>query len=122
VAKTSSLERISIPQTISWADKEKDLSAWRGNSMQFEALIKIYELEEKVKSANNPGLTSIWRNLQTSDHFYYMSTKGLTDGEVHNYFSHFSNPHDAYRYYMNVLSDFEIVLDKKINQRSLQKS
>ncbi len=114
VAKSSVLERINIPQTISWADHEKDLSAWRGNSMQFESLIKVYELEEKVKMLDQPRLTSIWRNLQVSDHFYYMSTKGLTDGEVHNYFSPFHSPHDAYRHYMNVLSDFEIMVDRSI--------
>ena len=116
VAKTSSLDRISIPRTISWADHEKDLSAWRGNSMQFESLFKVYELEEKIKKLNQPHLTEIWRNLQISDHFYYMSTKGMTDGEVHNYFSPFFSPHDAYRYYMNVLSDFEIVLNRAIQK------
>ncbi len=116
VAKSSELDRISISQTISWADQEKDLSAWRGNAMQFEALMKLYELEEKVKNAEDPQLLNIWRNLQVSDHFYYMSTKGMTDGQVHSYFSPYNSPHDAYRYYMNVLSDFEILLDRS-NQK-----
>ena len=112
VAKSSALERVNIPQTISWADHEKDLSAWRGNAMQFESLMKVYELEEKVKNIERPELAELWRNLQISDHFYYMSTKGLTDGEVHSYFSPFKSPHDAYRFYMNVLSDFEILIDR----------
>lgn len=111
IAKTSELDEIQVPQTISWADQEKDLTAWRGNAMQYEALLRLYEMEAAVKNAKDHEILSTWRNLQTSDHFYYMSTKGLTDGDVHNYFSPFFSPHDAYRYYMNILSDFEILLN-----------
>ena len=121
IAKTSELIELQIPQTISWADYEKDLSAWRGNAMQYEALLRLYELEEQVKATHNYDIITTWRNLQTSDHFYYMSTKGLTDGEVHSYFSPFYSPHDAYRYYMNVLSDFEILLNHSYKKIPVKK-
>ncbi|MCE9599356.1 MAG: glycoside hydrolase family 57 protein [Spirochaetia bacterium] len=97
---------IDTNEPISWADLERDLSAWRGNSMQNEALNGIYELEEPVYASQNPDFLEIFRKLQTSDHFYYMSTKYWSDGDVHKYFSPYSTPHDAYIYYMNVLHDF----------------
>lgn len=97
---------IDTHEPISWADLERDLSAWLGNSMQKEALNGIYELEEAVYASQNPDFLEIFRKLQTSDHFYYMSTKYWSDGDVHKYFSPYSTPHDAYIYYMNVLHDF----------------
>lgn len=103
-------ELLTIPNTISWADTEKDASAWSGNSMQYEALLRIYDLEQAVLKKDQATLTDIWRKLQISDHFYYMSTKGLADGMVHNYFSPYRTPHDAYRYYMNIVSDFELLI------------
>ncbi len=120
--KSTEINRINIPQTVSWADQEKDLSAWRSNAMQYEALVRIYELEKQVKELHDPEILKTWRNLQTSDHFYYMSTKGFTDGAILNYFSPFLTPHDAYRYYMNVLSDFEIMINKTIYSNSLHKN
>jgi alpha-amylase len=99
-------------ETISWADTERDLSAWFSNSMQYESLKKIFELKPKVLSTNNQKLIEQWRRLQTSDHFYYMCTKYWADGDVHKYFSPFKSPYDAYIYYMNVISDLEIVLKK----------
>lgn len=92
---------------ISWADMERDLSAWLSNPMQQEAMKRIYSLEEKVKAIGAAGLTSIWEKLQTSDHFYYMCTKFWSDGDVHKYFSPYDSPYDAYVYYMNVFSDLE---------------
>lgn len=91
----------------SWADMERDLSAWLGNPMQDEAASKIYELEQAVMQSNNQKLISDWRKLQTSDHFYYMCTKYWSDGDVHKYFSPFDSPYDAYIYYMNALSDLK---------------
>jgi alpha-amylase len=105
---------VSAPEPISWADAERDLSAWQGNPMQHECLEKIYELEDKVMSTANIDLIDTWAKLQTSDHFYYMSTKHSSDGAVHSYFSPYNTPHDAYLYYMNVLSDFELRLDQYI--------
>ncbi|HNE24336.1 MAG TPA: alpha-amylase, partial [Leptospiraceae bacterium] len=79
---------------------------WMGNSMQKEAIRGIYELEEAVHATGDPALLDIFRKLQTSDHFYYMSTKYWSDGDVHKYFSPYGTPHDAYIYYMNALHDF----------------
>lgn len=97
----------------SWADSEKDLTAWVSNSMEFEAINKIYRIRDAVRQSENKGLVHVWRKLQTSDHFYYMSTKDASDGEVHNYFSPFDTPFDAYIYFMNILSDIEIRLEKE---------
>ncbi len=98
---------------ISWADIERDLSAWKSNSMQEEALNKIFSLEKRVMAIGNQDLTDTWSKLQTSDHFYYMCTKFWSDGDVHKYFSPYDSPYDAYIYYMNVLSDFEISLKEE---------
>lgn len=96
-----------VPEYTSWADEERDLSAWRENDMQKEALEKIYSLENAVKSADNEDLLNVWGKLQTSDHFYYMSTKFWADGDVHKYFSPFPSPYEAAIYYMNVVNDLE---------------
>lgn len=101
-----------VEDYISWADSERDLSAWLSNSMQYEALHKIYSLRNDVLKTGNEDLIQIWSRLQTSDHFYYMCTKYWADGDVHQYFSPFGSPYDAYIYYMNVISDFELVLKK----------
>lgn len=98
---------IDTDSAISWADIERDLSAWMGNSMQKEALHSIYEIEEQVKSKGNPWLLQNWRKLLTSDHFYYMSTKFWHDGDVHKYFSPYDTPHEAYVYFMNSLEDLK---------------
>jgi alpha-amylase len=92
---------------ISWADQERDLSAWLSNPLQHEAINRIFSLEEKVKEKNDEDLLNVWEKLQTSDHFYYMCTKFWSDGDVHKYFSPYDSPYDAYIYYMNVFSDFE---------------
>lgn len=97
----------------SWADSEKDISAWKGNNMQTEALDKVYQLEEYVKKSKNKDLIHVWAKLQTSDHFYYMSTKHLNDGVVHSYFSPYDSPYDSYIYYVNCLSDLEISLEEE---------
>jgi alpha-amylase len=91
----------------SWADTERDLSAWLSNPMQHEAARRIYSLERDVKSLNNPDLLRVWERLQTSDHFYYMCTKFWNDGDVHKYFSPFDSPYEAYMYFMNIFSDLE---------------
>jgi alpha-amylase len=103
-----------IPISISWADREKDLSAWIGNAMQKEAIQRLYALKEDVLRTNDEGLIHVWSLLQTSDHFYYMSTKGGNDGDVHQYFSPYASAYDAYVYYMNVLSDVELRVEEKL--------
>ena len=94
----------------SWADAERDLSAWMGNVMQQEAIAKVHRLEQEILAVNDPDLTATWAKMQTSDHFYWMSTKGGTDGSVHTYFTPYPSPYDAYIYFMNVLADLQIRL------------
>jgi alpha-amylase len=98
--------KIYVPTPISWADEERDLTAWLGNDMQDEAFEKLYELEDMVKTTDDPAILRDWQYLQTSDHFYYMCTKFFADGDIHKYFSPYENPYDAFINYMNVLSDF----------------
>jgi len=95
----------------SWADIERDLSAWLGNSLQHDAMERIYSLEKKIKETNDAGMLDNWAKLLTSDHFYYMSTKYWNDGDVHKYFSHYNTPYDAYINFMNVVTDLEHVLE-----------
>ena len=108
VATYPAKDVFDCPIYSSWADTERDISAWLGNSMQMDAAKKLYDWEGQVKELKNPKLTEIWGKLQCSDHFYYMSTKGYNDGAVHGYFSPFKSPYDAYLHYMNILSDLEI--------------
>lgn len=96
---------LSMPHTVTWADSERDLSAWAGNSLQQEALRHLYALEEDILRVNDQNLLEDWRYLQTSDLFYYMSTKWLQDGDVHTYFSPYDSPYDAFLYYINVIRD-----------------
>jgi alpha-amylase len=98
--------------TISWADSERDLSAWLSNSMQSESLSKLYALEEDVKSSGNKELMERWAKLQTSDIFYYMCTKYWSDGVVHKYFSPYNSPYDSYIYFINALADLEVEVNK----------
>jgi len=106
-------EELDVHHYLSWADMERDLSAWLDNPMQKAAMDRIFELEEKVNSLGDDKLTHEWRKLQTSDHFYYMCTKYWSDGDVHAYFSPFESPYEAYMNYSNVLSDFENKLNNK---------
>ncbi|MEX0986801.1 MAG: glycoside hydrolase family 57 protein [Bacteroidales bacterium] len=105
------ISAIQVPHPISWADEERDLSAWLGNEMQKEAFNKLYDLRDKVVQSNNKELEVDFRYLQVSDHFYYMSTKFFSDGEVHSYFNPYKTPYEAFINYMNVLSDFKIRVD-----------
>jgi len=93
------------PHLVSWADTERDLSAWLGNAMQSNALKELYALESAVKSRGDDQLLSDWRRLQTSDHFYYMCTKYFADGDVHKYFNPYESPYDSYINFMNVLDN-----------------
>ena len=98
---------IDVPHIISWADTERDLSAWLGNAMQSNALHEVYRIEKMIKQAQNENLMADWRRLQTSDHFYYMCTKYFADGDVHKYFNPYDSPYDSYINYMNVLSNLK---------------
>jgi alpha-amylase len=103
---------ISVPSPISWADEERDLTAWLGNELQDAALDKLYSLTGKVNKCEDEQIKKDWEYLQSSDHFYYMATKFFSDGAVHAYFNPYETPYDAFMNYMNVLSDFEIRLRK----------
>jgi alpha-amylase len=101
-------DEIDMPQTVTWADTERDLTAWLGNSMQQQAINSIYGLADRVMASNDIGLINDWRNLQTSDHFYYMCTKWFSDGDVHAYFSPYGSPYDAFINYMNAYHDLKL--------------
>jgi len=94
---------IDVPHLVSWADTERDLSAWLGNPMQSNAIHELYRLEGHIKAAGDEKLLTDWRKLQTSDHFYYMCTKYFADGDVHKYFNPFDSPYDSYINFMNAL-------------------
>jgi len=99
---------LHIPYSISWADEERDMTAWLGNEMQNEAVNKLYSLEPWINKCNDPDLISNWEKLQISDHFYYMSTKWFSEGVVKTRVNPYNSPYDAFINYMNVLVDFEI--------------
>ena len=106
----SAQEELNIQEPLTWADTERDLSAWLGNELQKEAAHTLYGLEGKIRKAKDKNLLAQWRHLQTSDHFYYMCTKWFNDGDVHKYFNSYDSPYDAYINYMNVLRDLEAKL------------
>jgi len=99
------VDTVDVPQLISWADTERDLSAWLGNAMQSNAAYELYRLENKVKKVGDEKIIADWRKLQTSDHFYYMCTKYFSDGDVHKYFNPYDSPYDSYINFMNVLGN-----------------
>ena len=101
------VDEISMPTTVTWADTERDLSAWMSNAMQDEAMRGLYDLREEVLATKDAALIEDFRRLTTSDHAYYMCTKYWNDGDVHAYFSQFDSPYDAFMYFMNVKRDIE---------------
>lgn len=96
---------LSMPRTVTWADSERDLSAWLGNKMQQEAARLLYDLENSILATHDKTIIDDWRRLQTSDHVYYMCTKWFNDGDVHAYFSPYESPYEAFVFFMNVLRD-----------------
>ncbi|MBR1510295.1 MAG: glycoside hydrolase family 57 protein [Bacteroidales bacterium] len=113
VKKYKPVADIAVDDPISWADEERDLTAWLGNELQSEAFKKVYAMTEKLSIVNDPELWEDFGHLQESDHFYYMCTKFFSDGEVHKYFNPYDTPYEAFINYMNVISDFQIRLDEK---------
>lgn len=104
---------LSSPHPMSWADEERDVTAWLGNELQNEAFNKLYSLRPSVKAIGSKDFDYVWNFMQSSDHFYYMATKWLSDGDVHKYFNPYESSYESFINYMNVLSDFAIELDKK---------
>lgn len=103
---------VSVPNVLSWSDEERDLTAWLGNPLQDDAYKSLYKLANKVHRIKDEELQQDWNLLQTSDHFYYMCTKWLSDGVVHKYFNHYASPYDAYINFMNVVTDFADRVEK----------
>lgn len=110
---------IHVLSPISWADEERDTTAWLGNELQDDAFKRLYSLKDKVEQSKDPEIHRVWEMLQTSDHFYYMCTKWFSDGDVHKYFNAYSSPYEAYINYMNVLSDFILRLEADKTDSSL---
>ena len=106
-------DEVDVPQTITWADTERDLTAWLGNTMQQQAISALYGLQDQVIQSNDLQLIEDWRKLQTSDHFYYMCTKWFSDGDVHAYFSPYNTPYEAFIAFMNVYHDMKDRLMQK---------
>ena len=107
------------PYTMSWTDEERDVTAWLGNELQNEAFSKLYKLNKSVKLLNNEEFNRKWQFMQSSDHFFYMATKWLADGNVHSYFNPYDSAYEAFIIYMNVLSDFELELNKAIEKLNI---
>ncbi len=105
VDTTEPSDEYDDPHATSWADTDRDLSPWLGNAMQSSAMLELYKLEADVKAAGNPALLDDWRNLTSSDHFYYMSTKYFANGHAHTFFNPYESPYDAYINFMNVLDN-----------------
>jgi len=122
ISSYQTMGEVDFPCTVSWADIERDLSAWRGNPMQENALSELFALAEKVKNTNCPDILNDWRKLQCSDHFYYMCTKYFADGDVHKYFNPYESPYDCYIIFMNVLNNLsercDLVFSEEAEQRA----
>lgn len=113
-----SVGTVHVPYPASWADEERDLTAWLGNELQDEAFDSLYALTQKMRRVTNKSLIKDWYYLQSSDHFYYMCTKWFSDGEVHKYFNPYNSPYEAFINYMNVLSDFTIRVDQWLDNEA----
>jgi len=110
IEKLQPVSELSVPYYISWADTERDLSAWMSNAIQRDAMEKLFDLEKHVHATQDPVLLRDWRRMTTSDHFYYMCTKWFSDGDVHKYFNPYETPYDAFIAFMNVLKDIQLRL------------
>lgn len=123
VNRYQSVGELDIHNIISWADIERDLSAWLSNPMQHTALSNLYKIEQRVKATKDKDLLEDWRRLQISDHFYYMCTKYFNDGDVHKYFNPYDSPHQAFVSFMNVYADIIIRLKNlEVQKNEAQKN
>lgn len=118
--KLQPVAAIQVPYPISWADEERDLTAWLGNELQEEAFNKLYSFLPKIRKCTDRKILADWNYLQTSDHFYYMCTKYFSDGDVHSYFNPYATPYEAFINYMNVLSDFAIRLNSAVPETNTE--
>ena len=116
-AKHQPVAPLHVPYPISWADEERDLTAWLGNELQNEAFEELYKTREKVNALKDETLIHDYNCLQASDHFYYMCTKLFADGDIHSYFTPYATPYEAFINYMNVLSDFILRVDNEYEKQ-----
>ena len=116
-AKHQPVAPLHVPYPISWADEERDLTAWLGNELQNEAFEELYKTREKVNALKDEALIHDYNCLQASDHFYYMCTKLFADGDIHSYFTPYATPYEAFINYMNVLSDFILRVDNEYEKQ-----
>ena len=116
-AKHQPVAPLHVPYPISWADEERDLTAWLGNELQNEAFEELYKTREKVNALKDEVLIHDYNCLQASDHFYYMCTKLFADGDIHSYFTPYATPYEAFINYMNVLSDFILRVDNEYEKQ-----
>ncbi len=121
VESYDSVGELDVPEILTWADTDRDLTAWTGNDIQRDAIHAIYHIESEVIKTKDKELIETWRRLQTSDHFYYMCTKWWADGDVHAYFSPYKSPYDAYIAFMNALSDLQLRISYAVEQRAQQR-
>ena len=113
---------LDVPHILTWADTDRDLTAWVGNDIQRDAIGAIYSMERDVMRTKDERIIEVWRKLQTSDHFYYMCTKWFNDGDVHAYFSPYQSPYDAYIAFMNALSDLQLRVTEVLRRDALRKA
>jgi alpha-amylase len=111
------MDSVDVPHVVSWADTERDISAWVGNAMQSNAIYELYKLEKQVKSCGDEQILTDWRRMQTSDHFYYMCTKYFSDGDVHKYFNPYDSPYDSYINFMNILNNLKVRCAKALDAK-----
>ncbi len=116
INESEPVDEIDVPNTITWADTERDLSAWLGNPMQKNSIELLYDLRDNIHKTHDLELIEDWRRLQTSDHFYYMCTKYFNDGDIHAYFSPYDSPYEAHMNFMNAYRDIVY----RINQKGIE--
>ena len=105
---------------VTWADEERDVTAWLGNELQKEAFSKLYDQRDKITALGSKDFEYVWRFMQTADHFYYMGTKWFSDGDLQNNSSPYPSSYEAFINYMNVLSDFINELDKAVEEKGTE--
>ncbi|HIH31457.1 TPA: alpha-amylase [Candidatus Woesearchaeota archaeon] len=121
LAEFDAVDELDIHNFLSWADIERDLSAWKGNNMQDSAMHELYAVEKFVKETHDKTLIEDWRKLTTSDHFYYMCTKYFNDGDVHKYFNPYDTPYESYINFMNILNDIIYRIKRIIESKNIKK-
>ena len=119
-AKHQPIAPLHVPYPISWADEERDLTAWLGNELQNEAFEELYKTRTKVNALKDEAILRDFDRLQASDHFYYMCTKLFSDGAIHSYFTPYDTPYEAFINYMNVLSDFILRVEQATEKLQLK--